>query len=71
MNERRYFICVCVCVNERGTCARLCASVCLRAALMTSEVERWLTEMERFKGGGENGDEWGEERARRTTWCSL
>lgn len=52
-------------------CGRLCASVCLRAVLMTSEVERWLTEMERFKGGRENGDEWGEERVRRTTWCSL
>lgn len=71
MREDILFLCVCARVNERKTCARLCASVCLRAVLMTSEVERWLTEMERFKGGGENGDEWGEERVRRTTWCSL
>lgn len=66
--EKIFYLCVCVCVNERKMCARLCASVCLHAVLMTSEVERWLTEMERFKGGG---DEWREERVRRTTWCSL
>lgn len=28
---------------------------------MTSEVEQWVTVMERFKGGGGNGDELGEE----------
>lgn len=44
-------------VNEKITWP---AYVCVFVALMTSEVERWVTVMERFKGGGENGDEWGE-----------
>lgn len=45
-------------VNEKITWP---AYVCVFLVLMTSEVERWMTVMERFKGGRENGDEWGEE----------